>query len=299
MSFRERLLRALCPPAVRRVIVNLLGLPPLRIQVGELVTHDLSTQQRLAVAERNVSELQQRILAIDAFLQDEVRLKGLPFPPGRLIEAVAAVPLVTWFYGLGKSGAESIMTMLRQHNLEMASFERILDFGCGCGRVIRHWSHLTRTEVHGTDYNGDLIAWCRANLGFAHFAVNRLTPPLAYTDNSFDFIYALSVFTHLAEDTQRAWIQELGRVLKPGGHLLFTTHGDFYLPLLTDEEQRRFRNGELVLRPAAVEGSNECAAFQSERQVRSALAPGWTVVAYVPEGSLGTPRQDLYLFRKR
>jgi SAM-dependent methyltransferase len=280
------------------VIVNLLGLPPLRIQVSELVRTDLATEPRLAAAERNIAELQQRIVAIDAFLQDEVTLKGLPFPPGRLIEAVAAVPLVTWFYGLGKSGAESITAVLRQHGLDIASFERILDFGCGCGRVIRHWSPLTRTDVHGTDYNVDLIDWCRANLGFAHFGVNQLTPPLTYADNSFDFVYALSVFTHLAEDTQQAWMRELGRVLKPGGHLLITTHGDFYLPMLTDDERRRYQGGELVLRSAMVEGSNECAAFQSESHVRSTLAAGWTVVAAVPEGSLGTPRQDLYLLRK-
>lgn len=297
MPIGERLIRSIVRPPLRRMIVNLLDLPALRVQVSELVSEALVTKQQLAAAERDIVELRQRIHAIDTFLQDEVVTRGLPFPPGELIEAVAAVPLVSWFHALGKRGADGITDVLRQNGLQMETFGAMLDFGCGSGRVIRHWSHLPHTRVHGTDYNADLIAWCRQHLPFASFSVNQLTPPLAYADDTFDFVYALSVFTHLADATQRAWMQEMRRIVKPGGHLLMTTHGDFYLSLLDAAEQRRYHAGELVLRPGVIEGSNACAAFQSESQVRSVLAAGWEVVAFVREGSLGTPRQDLYLLR--
>lgn len=295
----ESALRLIVPPAVRRMIVNLLGLPALRIQVTELVNNGLVMQQKLDAAEGAIVELRQYLQAIDTFLQDEVApASGLAFPPGPLIEAVAGVPLVSWFHALGKRGADCITDVLRQHGLRMEAFDAMLDFGCGCGRVIRHWSRVPHVEVHGTDYNPALIAWCREHLPFARFGVNQLTPPLAYADNTFDFVYALSVFTHLAEATQRAWMLEMQRVVKPGGHLLLTTHGDIYAPMLDAEERRRYDEGQLVLRTADVEGSNPCAAFQSEAQVRSTLAVGWQVVAFVREGSLGTPRQDLYLLRK-
>ena len=54
-----------------------------------------------------------------------------------------------------------------------------------------------------------------------------------YPDATFDLIYAFSVFTHLAPAGQTFWIAELTRVLKPGGCLFLTTHGEHYLPQLS------------------------------------------------------------------
>ena len=73
----------------------------------------------------------------------------------------------------------------------------ILDFGCGCGRVVRWWRDLP-AEIHGSDFNPTLVRWCRENLPFGVFEVNRPEPPLPYPDDSFDLVYALSVLTHLA-----------------------------------------------------------------------------------------------------
>jgi Methyltransferase domain. len=84
---------------------------------------------------------------------------------------------------------------------------------------------LKKAKVYGTDYNRKLIDWCRQCLPFAEFETNELSPPLAYRDAQFDFIYAFSVFTHLTESLQQGWLAELSRVLKPGGHLFLTTQG--------------------------------------------------------------------------
>jgi SAM-dependent methyltransferase len=70
-----------------------------------------------------------------------------------------------------------------------------------------------------------LVEWCQKNLSFASFAQNPLQGKLEYSDRSFDFIYAWSVFTHLTEHQGIFWIDELRRVLRPGGYLYFTTHG--------------------------------------------------------------------------
>ena len=58
------------------------------------------------------------------------------------------------------------------------------------------------------------------------FQVNAARPPLSYPDQSFDLIYAISVFTHLNEEMGNAWLQELHRVLKPNGLLIATTQDD-------------------------------------------------------------------------
>src|SRR5712691_5704057 len=99
-------------------------------------------------------------------------------------------------------------------------------------------------EVHGCDYNRRLVEWCQRHLRFGRFEVNDLRPPLPYPDGRFDLVYALSVFTHLPEELQRPWIEELLRILEPGGHLILSLHGQRYRDELRPEERRGHRAAE-------------------------------------------------------
>jgi SAM-dependent methyltransferase len=164
--------------------------------------------------------------------------------------------------------------------------------------VTRHWVDLDRTAVHGADANEHAIAWCRANLPFARFASNGIAPPLDHGDESFDLVYALSVFTHLPEDLQHAWVRELTRLLRPGGFLLLTTHGERYRERLTPAERATFDAGGLVVRWPEGAGTNLCSAFHPSSFVKERLAAGLEVAELVPEGAKGNPHQDLYLLRK-
>jgi SAM-dependent methyltransferase len=223
---------------------------------------------------------------------------GLPLPSARLMNKVAASADVAWFLEGGELAASSMRAILERNGVAIRRLGAILDFGCGVGRVLRHWKDLDGPALHGTDYNPELIAWCAANLPFVASGVNRLNGGLDYPDASFDLVYALSVFTHLAPAGQSFWTAELSRVLKPGGHLFLTTHGEHYLPQLSDEEQARFRRGRLVVHGSRREGSNDCAAFHPEAFVRETLARDLDVVDFVPEGAKGNPSQDAYLLRK-
>ena len=224
---------------------------------------------------------------------------GLPIPSLPLIYLVTGSYDVTWFLTSGKLGADSMQEILKKNGSSINKFNAILDFGCGIGRVIRYFNTLNGTALYGTDYNPDLIAWCRKNLKFAEFQTNLLANPLDYQDEQFDFIYALSVFTHLREPLQHFWIKELSRVLKPGGFLFITVHGElFYLPQLFPEDQERFKRGELVVYGGENEGSNICTAFHPEEYVREKMAKDLIVVDFVPEGAAGNPRQDVYLLQK-
>ena len=226
------------------------------------------------------------------------RKLGLPIPPGRLIHLVAGTEDVNWFLDSGANAARSLREILARNGLAVETFGSILDFGCGVGRVLRHWRGLRGPALHGADYNPALIAWCRANLAFARFQVNGLDRPLESDDESFDLVYALSVFTHLSEPLQRFWVDELSRVIRPGGYLLLTTHGEHYLGQLSADEREAFRAGRVVVHKAKREGSNDCAVFHPEQYVRTTLACGFEVVDFLPEGALGNPRQDAYLLRK-
>ena len=221
-----------------------------------------------------------------------------PFPPERLLVQVAGSADLRWFVKGGRLALGSIRDALATQRMPLERLPTVLDFGCGVGRVLQHWPSPDSATLHGTDINPALINWSTKHLPFATFATNGTTPPLSFPDATFDLIYALSVFTHLPEELQRPWIDELTRVLKPGGYLLITVHGDHYLPELEPEEQWRFLEGQLVVRNATARGSNLCAAFHPSAYIRNELAGGLDLLTQLPEAAAGNPFQDIVLLRK-
>ena len=227
------------------------------------------------------------------------RLEGEPaIPPADLIYLVSGHRNPQRFLQTGRSINEAIRRLLQKHDLKIERFGTILDFGCGVGRIMRHWRSIKGPEWHGTDYNPALVDWCKDHLKFSEFRVNTLSGELPYAANTFDFIYAFSVFTHLSEPLQFFWMNELSRVLKPGGYIWFTTHGEYYFPSMEPEEKQQFANGELVVREQQQAGSNFCAVFHPTRYVHEKLARNFTVVDFIPGGEQGDSLQDIHLVRK-
>jgi SAM-dependent methyltransferase len=217
---------------------------------------------------------------------------GPPLPPRRLMVRVAGTGDADWFLRGGRAGYDAIAA-----HVPLGEIRSVLDFGCGCGRVTRWWSDF-HGEVTGSDVSAPAVAWCRENLPFARFETNALAPPLVFEDESFDLVYALSVFTHLTADLQLVWRDEVRRVLRPGGRLLLTTHGRSYAPRLDADERARFEAGELVVRWGEVVGSNLCSAYHPERYLRDTFADGFAFLELEPEGARGNPTQDLVLLQK-
>jgi SAM-dependent methyltransferase len=218
-------------------------------------------------------------------------VEGPPLPPARLMVRVAGTADAAWFLQSGRAGYEAIAA-----HVPLAEVDAVLDFGCGCGRVTRYWADFSGS-VAGSDLDPAAVEWCRRSLPFARFEVNGLEPRLAFESESFDLVYALSVFTHLTAELQLGWRDELLRVLRPGGYLLATTHGRSYMPRLDPGERERFERGELVVRWADLPGTNLCSAYHPERYLRETFADGLELVELVPEGALGNPTQDLLVFR--
>jgi SAM-dependent methyltransferase len=223
---------------------------------------------------------------------------GLPLPPPEMIGLVSGPIEPGLFYKNGALGAKCVRDALSTQRLAPQDFESILDFGCGCGRVFRHWKNLDGPALHGSDYNPYLIDWCRRNLPFASFGVNGLRPGLDHPDSSFDFIYTLSIFTHLDETLQEPWIVELGRLLKPGGILLLTVHGENTTGYLPDTERERFKAGELVVLESELSGSSSCAVFHPDEYIRRKLAKDLELLDILPEAARDLGGQTTVLVRK-
>jgi SAM-dependent methyltransferase len=225
---------------------------------------------------------------------------GLPLPPARLRAQVGPLHAdPAFFLESGRQHAELIEELLRDVGTELSELDAVLDWGCGCGRVLRHWSRLAPTRVSGCDIDARMVEWCAKNLRFADVRVTGLEPPLPYASSSFGLVYAFSVFTHLSEELQHAWIAESRRVLEPEGYLLLSTLGDRYASLdrLTAAERDRFRRGELVVLYERSAGSSLCSAYHPPEYVQQTLARGFDVVAFRPAGDEG--RHDIHLLRKQ
>lgn len=113
----------------------------------------------------------------------------------------------------------------------------LLDVGCGIGRAAAPLvDYLDENGRYaGFDVMAQAIDWCRANIAvgdprftFLHADMHsdRYNPEgsqpasafvFPYADNSFDYVWLGSVFTHLLAADQAQFAREIVRVLKPGG----------------------------------------------------------------------------------
>ena len=197
----------------------------------------------------------------------------------------------------------------------------ILDFGCGCGRLLRFLvPGADLAEIHGAEVNPDLAAWCRGNLPGIDVVATLPSPPLPFAGGAFDFIYSLSVLTHLAEDAIGAWLRELARVMRPGGLLVATTHGPRALERIEHEAElqkivgleparasrllRELPEAKVLHLPYGADhlertraGSQYGTTFLSEAHVRAlGAACGFDVLEVVPAGLRGW--QDVVIARR-
>jgi SAM-dependent methyltransferase len=209
-------------------------------------------------------------------------------PPAELRYRVSSSPDAQNFIAIGKKCANDIQSAVRNAGYDLRKFERILDFGCGCGRTLVHLKDLAPdAQFDGTDIDEGAIKWCEQNLRFATFSIGNASPPTDYAPDNFDFIYAISVFTHLDEDYQFRWLEELRRIATPGGVLLLTVDSS----LVGDKNfvfQRSYEDG---LFPAWYQN-----AFHSQKYVVENFGRYFEVMTYLPKGM--NEHQDVVVLRK-
>jgi SAM-dependent methyltransferase len=127
----------------------------------------------------------------------------------------------------GELPATTIRDVVAAHGLRLGPGHRVLELGCGYGRVLRWFGDLAdEGEVWGVDLDAGRIAWCRANLPPSlRVAACTTAPHLPFPDGSFDLLYACSVVPHISELAD-AWLLELRRVLAPGALAYLTVYDE-------------------------------------------------------------------------
>ncbi|MEM1271393.1 MAG: class I SAM-dependent methyltransferase [Bacteroidota bacterium] len=222
---------------------------------------------------------------------------GYPVPPADLIYDIIGCRWAAVYLDSGRRLVNDLEQALTRNGYALKDFGAILDFGCGCGRMLRHVLARTDANVYGTDYNPELAAWSAEHLAPATVKHNQLEPPLPFGDNSFDFAYARSVLTHLPEDLQIRWMRELNRVLKPGGVLYFTTHGRALARGLQHHQREALERGEVVETFSTRAGANLCSVYQYPAHVVRRLIDGYSLIDFVEGRPRKHLRQDVYLLK--
>jgi Methylase involved in ubiquinone/menaquinone biosynthesis len=134
--------------------------------------------------------------------------------------------------------------------------DRVLDIGCGIGRMaLPLTTYLDQGSYAGFDVGREMVRWCDRNItprwpnfefGWAPVYNAKYNPfgtisgaefRFPYDDESFDFAFATSLFTHLLRAEASHYLAETARILRPGGACLLT----FFL--LTPEAEREIEAG--------------------------------------------------------
>ena len=145
---------------------------------------------------------------------------GLPIPPKELWLGYGKTNSE---YLYGKNQIELMLKILADTGFEINKNSRVLDFGCGAGRMIRWLKPLAEmAEIWGCDISSEHIYWASLNLRPPfNFLTNTTVPHLPFSDEYFNLIYAGSVFTHI-DDLAMAWLLEMRRILKKDARLYIT-----------------------------------------------------------------------------
>lgn len=228
----------------------------------------------------------------------------LPVPPAHLLLRETANENPFQYLITGLQCYKEFWTAVCRH-ADPHSIKTILDWGCGCGRVIGFFEKFSGiARMCGCDVDAEAIAWCKENLKPIEFSAIPFSPPTSYPDQAFDLIISFSVLTHLSVEDQAGWLSEMRRILAPGGLFLATVHGEFaaVLRLPGRKASDNLKKGiyddmdDHSLEGVAPEGYYR-SVFQSKDYTVKEYSQYFDIVEYIERGALNF--QDLVVMRKK
>ena len=155
-----------------------------------------------------------------------------PVPPLRLLRSTSGASITHYFHS-GMNCYLPLVTCAKALGVQFGEGIHVLDFGCGVGRQLLHFTRrLPNSNYFACDVNPDCLAFLRRAYPEVDVQVNEYSPPLMYDSGVFDFIYSVSVFSHLPPEHHEVWLEELARVAKKGAVILLTIEGKTALRIM-------------------------------------------------------------------
>jgi SAM-dependent methyltransferase len=186
-----------------------------------------------------------RTLGINAPLHDWLALNikddgaggpGIaPLPPAALMQRTSGTDNPQYFASHGVTIAAALA---KASPKPLPHYSSILDFGVGCGRLARIFKGYSGRYV-GVDVDIDLIAWVKAALPWVEAELISPNTRLPFAAGTFEAAISISVFTHMDARHYRFFLNDLARVMKPGGIAMLTLHGERVLQRAEQEDHLR------------------------------------------------------------
>jgi SAM-dependent methyltransferase len=109
---------------------------------------------------------------------------------------------------------------------------RVLDFGCGWGRLTRYFAKdVPSGMLYGCDVDPKILAICRELRVPGVIRQSAVRPSSLPFDEHFDLVFAFSVFTHLSEASHMESLAAIHNSLSPGGILVATIRPRTFIDL--------------------------------------------------------------------
>lgn len=310
--------------------------PPRRIPLRDTRAGEVTELLYARLGLEDVEEVARRLEGEDAerwaaASESERKLLALPFGVHHRVPAVlektglspADPPGDVTAMGRGSLAAggssyyaDLVAEALRTGGSPLEDGQRVLDFGASSGRVVRVLAAAyPGIEWHACDPDAPAIEWAQANLEGIHFFVADPDPPLPFPDGHLDAVAAIGIWTSYSESAALRWLEEMRRVIRPGGLLVLTTHGLQSVELHAGEwggwDRRRiaevatamYTEGFKFVGAYGKEGQHHRStpdwgqAFMTAEWVAARACPSWSIVEFEParaEGNL-----DLYVLLRR
>jgi SAM-dependent methyltransferase len=132
---------------------------------------------------------------------------------------------VSQFMRSGKNCYDPINDAINLFYKEQKTKKIMLDFGAGVGRTLHYFNLNDNYLLYACDVDLSAVEYLTKSFPKVQVSNNKFEPPLIYPSDFFDIIYSVSVWTHLPLNLQEPWLDEMHRILKPGGLALITIIG--------------------------------------------------------------------------
>ncbi len=241
------------------------------------------------------------IKRIRCFRENQIFQKShpdFPTPPINLLYEIGGRVRLENYFLEGQQSSAFLANQIKQWIGDRPV--QILDWGCGVACVVRHMpAHFgSDSRIFGSDYNQKMINWAQRSIPSVAFSTNGLLPPLEFERSSLDWIYGLSVLTHLSDESLRAWFAEFHRILKPEGILTLTTNGSGCDETFFPEEREEYQNRGFVIRGKVGEGRKMYLTYHNPDYFRKVVSQDWDVLGFSPRG-MAITKQDLWWLRPK
>lgn len=231
---------------------------------------------------------------------------GRALPPIELAMGYLKSP--TGYIRGGRESADVLRSLATKY-ASLSSQDRVLEWGCSSGRVIRHFIEDVEAREHecwGVDLEARAIEWAREHLHPILFTTCTTVPHLPFADEYFKLIYGLSVMTH-TQHLEDMWLVELRRLVRPGGIVVLTIQDEDSIEIYRQDGKPSWIPNEVDIEDLLGEkertvipgkGPSDTFTFFSKKYIHRVWGKFFHVEEIIPRWVSGSQQSAVVLLRQ-